>query len=483
MLLVPQTESETRPQPETLWQLVRSVAERLSLSQRFAITGSAVMLIGMFVIGSWVTGKIQANVIENTAQATALFMDSFISPLAQELEGNDTLSVGPIRALDEMLASAALQNRVISIKIWKKSGLLGYSNNVELIGRRFEPTDSLRKAWAGSVVAEFDDLASEENQLDRQAGVPLLEIYSPIREAWSGKIIAVAEFYEDASTLKDSLQEARLQSWLVVGIVTLVMALSLFGIVHGGSVLIERQKAVLQNRMVETSRVSEQNRQLRQRVERASGRISELNEQFLRRISAELHDGPAQLVSLAALRLDSLRRDGDRQARDGEINVIHKALGEAMRDIRNICNGLSLPEIETQDLHESLLRIVQSHEQRTQTDVESVIAPSLATIPHAVKICAYRFVQEGLNNAFRHAGGVGQKVEYSVVDQVLRVAVFDAGAEAAAATAGSHGVGLGLAGLRERVESLGGTFSFDQAPGKGSRLAMTVSLKGERCSG
>ena len=54
------------------------------------------------------TERLKAHVIENTAQATALLMDSFIAPLTQELAGSDTLSPGPVRALEEMLQSPAL---------------------------------------------------------------------------------------------------------------------------------------------------------------------------------------------------------------------------------------------------------------------------------------------------------------------------------------------------------------------------------------
>ena len=483
MLQVPQNQAEDPPHRGSPLARVRKSLDRLSLSQRFALTGGFVMLVGMLVIGSWVTGKIQENVTANTAQATALFMDSYISPLAQELDENDTLSVGPIRALDEMLNNAALRDRVVSIKIWKPGGLVAYSNNLDLIGQRFEPTESLRQAWTGAVVSEFDDLEQEENRLDRQAGVPLLEIYSPIREAWSGRIIAVAEFYENATGLRQALQEARLQSWLVVGIVTLGMALSLYGIVHGGSALIERQRETLQNRIAESARVAEQNRQLRRRVERASGRISELNEQFLRRISAELHDGPAQLVSLAALRLDSLRGAGKGKSRDEEVEVVRNALNEAMRDIRNICNGLSLPEIENQDLGDTIRQIARGHEQRTETKVDLKIEPSDAAIPHPVKICAYRFVQEGLNNAFRHAGGIGQMVECRIDEGRLDIAVSDRGNGGSKLVSTGSGDGLGLSGLRERVESLGGTFDFRKSEDGGSRLSMSISLAGERFDG
>ena len=66
------------------------------------------MIAGMAIIGFWMTERLKAHVIENTAQATALLMDSFIAPLTQELAGSDTLSPGPVRALEEMLQSPAL---------------------------------------------------------------------------------------------------------------------------------------------------------------------------------------------------------------------------------------------------------------------------------------------------------------------------------------------------------------------------------------
>ncbi|RVD47944.1 sensor histidine kinase, partial [Mesorhizobium sp. M2D.F.Ca.ET.140.01.1.1] len=78
-----------------------------------------------------------------------------------------------------------------------------------------------------------------------------------------------------------------------------------------------------------------QNSSLRQRVQRASRRATAINERYLRRIGADLHDGPAQLVALAALRMDSpaLVDPGTSSTlREAEIAGIHKTLGEAMRE-------------------------------------------------------------------------------------------------------------------------------------------------------
>ena len=83
------------------WQSIRSRAlrraplslwRRLSLAERFALTGGVVMLLGMAVIGSWVASRIEEGVTRNTANATALYVESVIAPLSQELTRSDGLS-------------------------------------------------------------------------------------------------------------------------------------------------------------------------------------------------------------------------------------------------------------------------------------------------------------------------------------------------------------------------------------------------------
>ena len=79
----------------------------------------------------------------------------------------------------------------------------------------------------------------------------------------------------------------------------------LAGIVLRGSRVIAQQRGALEQRIGELSQLLAQNVELRQRVQGAAARATALNERYLRRISAELHDGPAQLLALASLRLGS----------------------------------------------------------------------------------------------------------------------------------------------------------------------------------
>lgn len=169
----------------------------------------------------------------------------------------------------------------------------------------------------------------------------------------------------------------------------------------------------MQERVGELSRLLAQNRSLHTRVRRASQRAAALNESYLRRLGADLHDGPAQLVALATPRLDSVAlvsAETDSEKREQEISTVRSSLADAMREIRSICNGLVLPHIEAAELPEIIGLAVRAHEQRTHSAVDLSLSGSPRLLSPSEKICIYRFVQEALNNSYRHGEGVGQRV-------------------------------------------------------------------------
>lgn len=439
---------------------------KLNLTQRFGIALAPVMLLGMAVIGLWVVEQIEEGVIDNAGATTALLMDSFVAPLAQELATSESLSIGPTRALDEVFQQATFQARIVSVKIWKPDGTIAYSNDINLVGKIFDISPGLEHAIGGNIHAEFNQLNSPESADLAALGIPLLEVYSPIRETWQGDVIAVIEFYADATNLARTMAEARRKSWLVVGGVTLAMALLLLGIVHSGSLLIARQQRSIEATLAE-------NRMLLERTQRASGRAVELTEQQLRRVSADLHDGPAQLIGVAALRIGALpiAKLGDKAAEEG--GQIVQGLQTAMQEIRDICKGLSLPDIELKRLTEIVDQVVDSHVARTSTKVALDISDKGPDLPAHFKIGLYRFLQEGLNNAFRHGEGKDQKVSVFNTNESLTAIVSNAIASDAAANAERQASGLGLMGLKERIETLGGIFDFNVAGGRAT-LSMRV---------
>lgn len=434
------------------------------------------------IVGAFVTSLIEAAVIRNSAATTAMYVDSVIAPLLPDLKTTDVLDDITSRTLDETFGQGALGGRILSFRLWRGDGTILYSTNTDQIGERVEPSEGLRQAFSGEMVAEFGLPDDEESVVERAAGIPLLEIYNPILQPWSGEVVAVSEFYEVAEGFERNLTEARLLSWLAVAAVVSLFFLSLSAIVFRGSRTIDEQKGALAQRVSELSELLEQNRQLHTRAQRASQRATALNESYLRRLGADLHDGPAQLMAYAALRIDSKLLVSPRTlkaVREKELLGIKERLHEAMEEIRSICRGLVLPHIEGADLKDVIARAAKEHTQRTGAAVALFLKGAPQELSSSAKICIYRFVQEALNNGFRHGGGIGQKVRQHVEDGRIVVEVEDEGPgfDPAIPTP----TGIGLAGLRERIESLGGSFSV-RSSSEGTQVCMTISTEGPEIS-
>lgn len=448
--------------------------ERLSLARQFALAGGTVMLVAVLAVGLWVSRRIEDVVVRNTANATALYMESFVSPLLQELTSRENLSPETRLEVAKLLDGTALGQRVVSFKLWRRGGLLADASNVALVGRRFELTENLALAWDGEVRADLEQTSDAEDVAENALGVPLLEIYTPIRNVQTGEVIAVAEFYELASELKSDLVRARLASWGAVAAVMAAIGSSLFAIVLRGSWTIDRQIAELKS-------LSARNFALRIRAQGAAGRVAEMSDSTLKQIGADLHDGPAQLLGFAALRLDALRAQNQDGKSQDELDEVERAVRDAMGEIRSIARGLSLPDIDQRPLADLLQALALSHFERTgaPVDFHSQISGS-ADPSAAVKTCAYRVAQEGLTNAWRHGGGLGQEVELRIDGDVLTLSVRDRGPgfPAAEASDPEGEAGMGLAGLRDRVESLGGRIETRNRRGGGAELQMVLDMRG-----
>jgi signal transduction histidine kinase len=407
----------------------------LSLAHRFMIASLVILVGGMIGLGEWVGQQIEQGVIHRTAATTALFVDSFIAPNLQELSRSDTLTPGHTATLNRLLEETPLGQQIVFFKVWDAHGRVLFSTEPSTIGQLFPMSEDLARAWEGEVTAGISELENEENILDRTQQSRLLEIYSPVRLGGSNQIIAVAEFYQTVDDLEQDIAAAQWRSWFVVGMAMLVMYLLLAGFVRQASNTIQRQQTALSQQVKQLAELLIQNQTLHERVRRAAARTTALNERVLRRISAELHDGPVQDLGLALLRLDPLvaRFTGDDPADPvdpsiaKDLDVVQGSMQRAMQETRALSTGLGVPHLKNLTLPETLLRAVRVHEQRSQTKVTLNLdgTPDEAALP--VKITLYRLVQEALNNAYRHAGGLGQQVNVNYLDGQLHVQVSDQG--------------------------------------------------------
>lgn len=435
----------------------------LSFSSQFLGAATVVLFVAMAVLGTWITEQIKQSVLRTSGAQGAQFMAGFLEPHVQELRPGAGLSESTHHTLDALFIGTPVGDSVISIKIWRADGTVIYSTNKELIGQKFVSTDVARAA-SGEIIAEYEDLISQESAYEQSLDVALIEVYGPLFRRGTDEVLAVGEIYENADALAAELQISRLRTWIVVCITTMLMLAVLYFIVRRGDMTIVAQRSELRQHVQEARQLAHQNDDLRLAAEKARLDASEANEQLLDRIGSDLHDGPIQLLTLLTLKLSNRSIGKQVEVLPEELRPLVLSLrqiaGEAITELRNLSLGLSLPEIRGLTLEEALRSAVSHHEDITGDRISITLGELPAQTTEATKICAYRVIQEGLNNAYKHAKESAKSVVAFAEGNQLTIEVRDTGAKLSAPVAG--GVGrqkLGLTAMRNRVGALRGTVS------------------------
>jgi signal transduction histidine kinase len=442
-----------------------------------------ILLVGAYIIGRFVADEIEDGVIARSSAITALYVDSFVSPRLQDMSGG-AIAPETRSELDQLLTESSLGREIASFKVWDEQGNIVYARDPVLVGQRFELEGGLAAALVGDVHSGLSNLGEEEHGLERARYDRLLETYAPVREDETGAIIGAMEFYQDPSDLESEIASSQRTGWIIVGVSTAGMYLLLVGLVKGASNTLSSQHRHL-------GRLAQENARLAQRVRKAAAEKTETDEQQLMRISHSLHDGPAQDLGLALLRIRSLREGteahlansgGDDQHLREDFVLVETALADALKEVREVSSDLHLPELSRLSLRDVVEKAKRDHQQKTGSTVamDHVAVPGPVSLP--LKIAVYRILQEALNNSNRHAGGKEQRISVFHVDGWLEIEATDGGpgfdlSEAEKNQDSSRG--LGLRGMRERVEMLGGTLAIDTAPSHGTTIRVHLPLDSE----
>ncbi len=448
--------------------------ENLNVSHKFLLVSVTVIGCGMVFLGAWITHQIKQGVIRHTALTTSVYMEAFVEPLAQELAYSPVLTDASKEALRRLSFSESLKKRVAAIKIWNPSGVVVYSSESEIIGKKFDVDGNLRQALDGVISPEMGELTSPENVYEEKWGVQLMEIYSPLRSNKDNTVIGAIEFYLFSEQLVADLKRRVILSWVVIGLASLFMISLLSSIVFGANKKILFQETILREKLKAMSNLVADNTSLRLSVDHANRRAADLNEEFLQHIGADLHDGPAQLLALVLMRLDD--EPHSEEIRPKSSFNLRATLENALIQIRNISSGLVLPELESLTLGDSLRLAVTTHERTTGTIVKCFLPTELPVVSKATKNCAYRLAQEGLNNAYRHAGGQGQRLGASYHDGVLTIIVGDKGQGFDPASMPNDSHHMGLVSLQNRVLALGGRFEISSNYSVGTNLIAHIPV-------
>lgn len=227
----------------------------------------------------------------------------------------------------------------------------------------------------------------------------------------------------------------------------------------------------------ELARTDEIRREREQLRRQLLEKVIATQEDERRRIARELHDSTSQnLTSLmVGLRnLETMCADPRIEARAAELRAV---ASQTLDEVHEISSRLRPRILDDLGLAAALERLTREWQARYKTPVDLLIHGGEERLPEEIETAIYRIVQESLTNVARHAKAhsVSALVERRG-DHVIAIVEDDGQGFDPSQSPGEHH--LGLAGMRERAELLGGRLTIESEPGKGASVHVQIPLTG-----
>jgi PAS domain S-box-containing protein len=212
------------------------------------------------------------------------------------------------------------------------------------------------------------------------------------------------------------------------------------------------------------------------RLHLLSRRLLKVQEEERRHLARELHDEFGQLLATITLQLHAAKTVAGEASR-AIIEDCVSILQRAGDQVRSLALELRPAMLDMAGLEAALRWLASQHEQRTGVTTE--VVGHFNEMPGEVAIAAFRVVQEALTNALRHAHAHHIWIEINEIDANLQLTVRDDGSgfDVAETLERMPKFGhLGLLGMRERIEILGGMLEIDSVRGRGTSIRILLPL-------
>ena len=406
-----------------------------------------VLLIAAYEVGG---GLARDEALSEARVRATTIADNLIAPLIDDrVRARDPAA---IRMLDRELGPRVADGQFRHVKIWSRDGTVLWSDEHQLIGRRFPLEPAERRLFVtGDASAEISELAKAENASERSEG-RLLEVYAEAEDA-EGRPILFEAYFSTAGV--DEQQRA--------------IATTVFGVVAGALVLFAAAVLPLG---VSLARRVERGRQDRLRLTRQALSASDVERRL---IAQELHDGVIQDLAGVAYLVPELRKravSGRANATDaGTFDKITEILERDVAALRSMLVQIYPPDLEHGGLREAIEEFAQSAREGG-LHVDVTVSSGLV-LPREVARLAYAVAREGIRNAVKHSQAERLLVSVEEADGEVFVAVVDDGgglAEGAGSITSPHGH-LGLRLLHDSVKEIGGELTLSSDEAGGARLA------------
>jgi PAS domain S-box-containing protein len=227
--------------------------------------------------------------------------------------------------------------------------------------------------------------------------------------------------------------------------------------------------------------------QLQKQLQRLSRQILRAQEEERKRMSRDLHDDVAQVLTALSLHLAVLKKMTGSNGRDFKSKIIQtqRLVEKSVDIVHRFAGQLRPPALDDLGLMPVLQSHVRDFAQRTGLAVHFTPFTHGRTelLDGDTRTVLYRVAQEALTNVAKHAQAGRVDVSIRKLRDVIRMEVKDDGKsfDVRGVLSGKGRKGLGLLGMRERVEMVGGRFAVESSPGKGTTVRAEIPFsKGKK---
>ena len=229
------------------------------------------------------------------------------------------------------------------------------------------------------------------------------------------------------------------------------------------------------------SRLLKEALQMQEHLRHLSRRVLSALEEERRVISRELHDEIGQILTGVTVRLAGLKREAAAGTRGLEKRLAgtQRLLEKTMRIVHRSARDLRPPMLDDLGLIPALRSLMRQFTLRTRIPIRFTAFPAVERLNSDQRTVLYRVGQESLTNVAKHARATRVTVDIRRVGKEVRLEIEDDGKSFRAERFLSAGkvTRLGLLGMRERVEMIGGVFSVLSTPGRGTIVRARIPMR------
>jgi two-component system sensor histidine kinase DegS len=214
-------------------------------------------------------------------------------------------------------------------------------------------------------------------------------------------------------------------------------------------------------------------------------KILEAQEEERKRLSRDIHDGPAQSIANIVLKAEICKTLMQRDIQQGllELEGLKESVRMTLKDIRKIIYDLRPMSIDDLGIIPTLRRFAHEFTERTGIKVQVETTKINADVEKIIEIAIFRLTQEIFNNIEHHSKATSVFLNLSFGTKYLKLEIKDNGVgfdfDQTLETARLEQTSFGLVGIVERVDQLHGTIAYDSKVGNGTRVTVTIPINRE----